>query len=119
MSRYVKLVLNGVVFLIAALCLATPSSAQTAPGGPTGWIAVSGKNFSLQSTGHLKIKRYYLVPKSKAHAEHPQVHHKKHPKTHRFHTPKRRVIGHVPYRQIKRHKFKSFRFKHKYGFKKY
>ena len=119
MSGNVKIGLSSVVFLIAALWLAAPSSAQTASGGPNGLIVVSDKQLSFHKTGHLKIKRYYLAPKSKAHVKQRQLHHKKHPKTYRFHSPKRRVIGHVPYRQIKRHKSNSFRFKHKYGFRKY
>ncbi|NOD93342.1 hypothetical protein GS636_11145 [Ruegeria sp. HKCCD4884] len=119
MSGYDKLGLNGVVFLLAMFCLVTPSSAQTASGGPNGLIVVSDKQLSFHKTGHLKIKRYYLAPKSKAHVKQPKVHHKKHHKSYRFHPPKRRVIGRVPYGQIKRHKFNSFRFKHKYGFKKY
>ncbi|NOD75767.1 MULTISPECIES: hypothetical protein [unclassified Ruegeria] len=119
MSGKVKIGLNSVVFLIATLCLAVPSSAQTATGGPNGLIAVSDKQLSFLKTGHLKIKRYYLAPKSKAHVKQPKVHHKKHHKTYRFYPPKRRVIGRVPYGQIKRHKFNSLRFKHKYGFRKY
>ncbi|WP_298852391.1 hypothetical protein [uncultured Ruegeria sp.] len=119
MSRICKLGLNGVVFLMAVHFLATPGYAQPIQIGSDGVIAVGGKHLNFHKHGNHKIKRYYVAPKAKSHVKHPKLHHKKPTKIYRKHSPKRRVIGHVPYRSIKRHKFKSYRFKHSYGFKRH
>lgn len=119
MSRIFKLGLNGVIFLMAAHFLATPGYTQPTQVGSAGFIVVGGKHLSFHKNGRHKINRYFVAPKAKSHAKHPKVHTKKPTPVYRYTAPKRRALGHIPYESVKRHKFKSFKFKHSYGFQRH
>ncbi len=119
MSRIYKPGLNCVVFLMATHFAATPGFAQPTQVGSAGYIAVGGKHLSFHKNGGHKINRYYVAPKARSHAKRPKAHAKKPAPVYRYTAPKRRVLGHIPYGSVKRHKFKSFKFKHSYGFKRH
>ncbi|WP_299895350.1 hypothetical protein [uncultured Ruegeria sp.] len=119
MSRIFKLGLNGVIFLMAAHFLATPGYAQPTHVGSAGFIVAGGKHLSFHKNGRHKKNRYFVAPKAKSHAKHPKVHTKKPTPVYRYTAPKRRVLAHIPYGSVKRHKFKSFKFKHSYGFQRH
>jgi hypothetical protein len=118
MSRIIKNCLNGLAFLIAAQLIGAPGHAQTVQIGSGGFVTVGSKHLSFQKHRKHKVNRYYLAPKASSHVKRPKVHHKRPAKVLRHYSPKRRVFGHIPHRQIKRHKFKTYKFRHTYGFQR-